>query len=73
MELQKRQEIVEELQVKWDRGEPFSEEDEANIKRYYIKAFAERARKRTEHNGGETDCESEQITEDKLLQHLKAG
>jgi hypothetical protein len=71
--VRKRQEVSEAIMSKIMSGEPLNEEDRANIKRFNIK-LAERATRRTQHNGGQVaDCEFEQISETQLLNHLQAG
>jgi len=71
IELQKRQQIAEDLTNKMIRGEPFTDEDWANIKRHQIR-LQERAGRR-EPNGG-TDCsEYKEISEGDLLKHLQQG
>jgi hypothetical protein len=72
MELQKRQEVVEELTGKLMQGQPLSDEDIGNIKRYNIK-LAQRKTLATRHNGGSIDCVFEQIAETQLLSYLQAG
>jgi len=72
IELQKRQAISEELTDKLLRGEQLTEEDRANIKRYGIR-LRERAKTRTETNGGSSDCEYKEISEGDLLSHLQNG
>jgi integrase len=72
IELQKRQAISEELTDKLLRGEQLTEEDRANIKRYGIR-LRERAKTRTETNGGSSDCEYKEISEGDLLNHLQNG
>lgn len=82
-ELQKRQEIVEELQGKFIAKEPFTEEDYANIKRYNIKIFARRTRqieKAVKQSEDPNDCpnghncpEFKEIPEAELLAHLSQG
>ena len=70
--VRKRQEVSETIMSKIMSGEHLSDEDRANIKRYNIK-LAERATRRTEHNGGDCGETFEQINESQLLQYLKAG
>ena len=80
VELQKRQQIAEALTDKLMRGEPFTEEDRANVKRYGIQ-LREKAG-RTQPNGGSTanDCPNgencptfREINEAELLTHLQQG
>jgi hypothetical protein len=81
MEFQKRTKIVEELNVKVMEGQPLTEEDRANIKRYDIRIFKKKAMKpedfrgeiETQTNGGDCGENFEQITESQLLSYLKAG
>ena len=80
MEIQKRQEVVEQITSKMISGEPLTEEDKGNITRYKLRLYYKRAPKRTEHNGGQ-DCpdgehcgeEFEQINETQLLDYLRQG
>lgn len=72
MELQKRQEVVERLTSKLVNGQPLSAEDNDNIKRYSIK-LVQQATQRTRHNGGQVDCDFEEICETQLLSYLQAG
>lgn len=72
MELQKRQEVVEELNAKIMEGQPLNEEDRANIQRYHIKIFRKK-KIETQTNGGDCGETFEQINESQLLQYLKAG
>jgi len=77
-ELQKRQQIAEMVMDKLMRGEPFTDEDRANVKRYGIQ-IRERAGKavieNTQTNGGSSDCAErfEQIKESELLAYLREG
>jgi len=70
--MRKRQETSERIMSKIMSGELLTEEDKADIKRYNIQLRQIR-KERTETNGGETDCEFEQISETQLLSYLKAG
>lgn len=75
IELQKRQQIAEQLTDKLMRGEPFTEEDRTNVKRYGIR-LQERAG-RTATNDG-SDCQNGQncfkeIAENELLSYLEQG
>ena len=70
--MRKRQETSERVMSKIMSGELLTEEDKADIKRYNIQLRQIR-KERTETNGGETDCEFEQISETQLLSYLKAG
>jgi integrase/recombinase XerD len=72
--IKRRQEISELIMSKIMSGEPLTDEDRENIRRYNIK-LAERAlrRRQTQHNGGMTDCQFEQIAESQLLSYLQAG
>ena len=69
-ELKKRQQIVEQLTDKLIRGEPFTQEDNANRERYGIHL---REYKRTQHNGGDCGEQFEQIGESQLLNYLRSG
>ena len=71
IELQKRQRISEELTDKIVRGEPFTDEDRANIQRYGIRLREKAGRSAT--NGGNCDCEYKEISEGDLLSHLQNG
>lgn len=83
MELQKRQEIVEELTDKMMRGMPLSEEDRANVRRYQIRLGLKRLpplkRKRVKKenedcpNGHNCPATFKQIPESELLSHLQQG
>ena len=81
MQLQKRQEIVEQLNAKIMEGQPLNEEDKANIQRYHITIFRKKAMKpedfrgeiETQTNGGDCGEQFEQINESQLLQYLRAG
>jgi len=72
MELQKRQEVVEQLTNKLVRGEPFTEEEKELRKRYDIK-LAQKKSPARHTDGGQVDCDFEEIAESQLLQYLKAG
>ena len=74
MELKERQKVVERLNAKQIAGEPYNDEDRTNMKRYGITIpIWRKTAIKTEHNGGEMDCEFQQISEANLLQYLKAG
>jgi len=78
MALQRRQEIVEEIQSKILSGEPLTEEDRQKIKTHGIR-LTYKPKKRILQNGG--DCTDgvncgevfEQINEGDLLAHLREG
>jgi len=72
MELQKRQQEVERIQDKIIHGEPLTDDDRASMKLHDIR-LREIKHRRTQTNGGETDCDFEQISETQLLSYLKAG
>jgi hypothetical protein len=72
MELQKRQQIVEQITSKLMSGEPLTDDDRANMKRYSIQ-LREHAGKRTVTDGGDCGEAFEQIDESQLLNYLKAG
>jgi hypothetical protein len=72
MKLEERQQIVEKLNAKMIAGERLTEEDYANIQRYHITVWRKKAVK-TQHNGGEIDCEFKQIGETELLSFLRNG
>jgi hypothetical protein len=75
MDMQKRQEIVEELTAKLVSGTPFTEEDKRNIKSYGIRMFERRKSAKSDCPDGEHCGESDfrQINESELLRHLKEG
>jgi integrase len=72
----KRQEASEQIMSKIMANEPLTDEDKANIIRYKLK-WSKKAMKpkdvRTQTNGGEMDCDFQQISEANLLQYLKEG
>jgi integrase len=76
----KRQEASEEIMSKMMSGTALTDQDKAKIARYNLK-WSKKAMKpkdvrhkiETETNGGETDCDFQQISEANLLQYLKAG
>ena len=83
MELQKRQEIVEELQGKIFAGKPLTEEDFAKAKRYNVR-FVTRDKRHIEKTVKEAEdpndcangehCETfKEINESELLSHLQQG
>jgi hypothetical protein len=71
-DMRKRQEVSEAITSKLLAKEPLSDEDIGNIKRFNIK-LAQRKTLATRHNGGQVDCDFEQIEETQLLGYLKAG
>jgi len=79
-ELKKRQEVVEEIQAKIMSGEPLTEQDRENIRRYGIRVFKRREKPKAAHNGGQACANGqhcgesfEQINESALLSHLREG
>jgi len=79
MQLQRRQEIVEEIQSKILSAEPLTDQDQKNIRRYGIRlTFKPKKKQRTQPNGG---CENgvncgerfKQIKEGELLTYLRNG
>lgn len=79
MELQKRQQIVEELTSKLMSGIPLTDQDRGNMRRLRIRlGYKPKKQQRTQTNG---DCENgvncgerfEQIKEDELLTYLRNG
>jgi len=70
IELQKRQQIVEQLTNKLMRGEPFTEEDRVNIQRYGIRLRERAGRSAT--NGGSIDCQKI-VSEEELESYLAKG
>jgi integrase len=74
VDLQKRQEIVEELTAKLMSGTPFTEEDKRNIKSYNIRMFERRKSTKSDCPDGEhCDEDFKQIGEAELLRHLNDG
>jgi len=76
VELQKRQQIVEELTSKLVSGTPFSEEDKRNIKAYNIRMYERKKSPKSKSNDcpdGEHCEKFEQIAETELLSRLKDG
>ena len=87
IQIQRRQEIVEQLTSKMMNGEALTAEDKENIGRYGIKLTLKRTfktpfihpkrrrRHRTAHNGGSVDCGEhfEQIKETDILSYLQQG
>jgi integrase len=72
IELEKRQKAVERIQAKIIDGERLNEEDRIDIKRYGIR-LQQRARRRTERDGGADCSEYKEIDEGDLLSHLQNG
>lgn len=83
IELQKRQEIVEQITSKMMSGEPLTDQDRENIRRHRIRLtyrYRPKKRQRTETNGGQA-CQDgvhcnehfEQIPEANLLDYLRNG
>jgi hypothetical protein len=70
--VKQRQEASETITSKLVANEPLNDEDRANIKRFHLK-LAERATRRTEHNGGDCGETFEQISESQLLSYLQSG
>jgi len=70
-EMKKRQELSEKLMDKSMRGEPWTDEERELVKRYGI-GLRETAHKRTEPNGGSTDCQRI-VNEDQLEEYLLNG
>jgi hypothetical protein len=70
--VKQRQEAAETITAKLLDKQSLSDEDIGNIKRFNIKLLAKRTQ-RTRHNGGQVDCDFEQITETQLLSYLQAG
>jgi len=77
MELQRRQQIAEELTDKLMRGEPFTDEDRANVKRYGIRLRERAGRPKPTENA---DCPNgkncptfKEVNESELLNHLNDG
>ena len=68
--LRRRQETSEQIMNKIVSGEPLTEEDRTNIKRFNIQL---REIRHGTHDGGIINCEFEQIGETQLLSYLKAG
>lgn len=78
MDLQKRQEVVEELTSKLMAGEKLTDEDQAKIKQFGIRLLERR--KKRERVNPEEDCPDgehcekfEQVSEAELLSRLKDG
>jgi hypothetical protein len=69
MELQKRQQVIEEI------VSGLTPEQKEKMQRYGLSMRQKKARRKpeTETNGGHVDCEFEQVNESQLLQYLKAG
>jgi len=79
-EIQKRQEILEKLQMKIMTGEDLDAEDKLNIQKYRIKLAAKTPKEyRQEREGAGAGIDDslteqfEQIAEDKLLEYLRNG
>ena len=79
-ELKRRQEIGEELTDKMVRGEPFTDEDRANVKRYGIRLRERAGRPKPAERSNNADCSDgehcpvfKEITEDQLLGYLQNG
>jgi integrase len=76
-ELQRRQEIAEQLTDKLMRGEPFTDEDRANVKRYGIRLRERAKRSKPTKNADCPDGKNcpifKEITESELLSHLQDG
>ena len=77
MELQRRQEIGEQLTDKMVRGEPFTDEDRANVKRYGIRLRERAGRPKPEENAdcpnGKNCSTFKEINESELLNYLNDG
>jgi len=75
MELQKRQEIVEELTSKLMAGESLTPEDHANIKRYHIRLMRRKRKSINpdDCNGEHCNGQYEEINENDLLTYLRDG
>lgn len=80
MELQKRQEILEEIQSKILSAEPLTDQDRENIRRYRIRLGYKPKKRKGKVDGNDEDCPDgehcgrfEQIPEANLLEYLRQG